>query len=308
MTLAPAALASPARIELAELIGLKQSGDSLRVGSLRGRALESGGHLSRFKGRGVEFDEARPYQPGDDLRTIDWRVTARTGKTHTKVFREERDRPVIIWLDLRKPMMFATRGAYKAVRAAQTAALIAWSTVANGDRLGGLVFSEREQFELRPRLGYRAALRLFRVLTESSFWEPVDEDGQELERQRSLLRLTRVARPGSQIFLLSDFRALAEPFERHLRQLARHSDVSLVQFFDPVEPDLPPPGSYRIHMGGGSVAIDTERARSREAYRERFQAVRAPLENLCSLPGVQLIECSTAVDPHTVLTRHFEVR
>ncbi|GIT14875.1 MAG: hypothetical protein CM1200mP36_06310 [Gammaproteobacteria bacterium] len=136
-------------------------------------------------------------------------------------------------------MMFATRGAYKAVRAAQTAALIAWSTVANGDRLGGLVFSEREQFELRPRLGYRAALRLFRVLTESSFWEPVDEGGQELERQRSLLRLTRVARPGSQIFLLSDFRALAEPFERHLRQLARHSDVSLVQFFDPVEPDCP---------------------------------------------------------------------
>ena len=86
----PATVSSPARIELAELIGLKQTGESLRVGASRVRALDAGGHISRFKGRGVEFDEARPYEPGDDLRTIDWRVTARTGKTHTKVFREER--------------------------------------------------------------------------------------------------------------------------------------------------------------------------------------------------------------------------
>jgi len=305
---APATLLSPARIELAELIGLKQAGESLRVGALRVRALDAGGHLSRFKGRGVEFDEARPYQPGDDLRTIDWRVTARTGKPHTKVFREERDRPVIIWLDLRAPMMFATRGAYKAVRAAQTAALVAWSAVANGDRLGGLVFAEHEHVELRPRLGHRAALRLFRVLTEPAFWERRDRGEREIETQHSLLRLTRVARPGSQIFLLSDFRSLGEPFERHLRQLARHSDVSLVQFFDPLERDLPPPGRYRIHMGSRSVAIDTGGVRSREAYHERFEAIRAPLENLSQLPGVQLLECPTTTDPHRVLARHFEGR
>jgi len=303
-----AAASSPARIELAELIRLKRAGESLRVGALRVRALDSGGHLSRFKGRGVEFDEARPYQPGDDLRTIDWRVTARTGKPYTKVFREERDRPVIIWLDLRKPMMFATRGAYKAVRAAQTAALVAWSAVANGDRLGGLVFSEREHVELRPRLGHRAALRLFSVLTDPAFWERENGEGRELERQRSLLRLMRVARPGSQIFLLSDFRSLADPFEDHLRQLARHSDVSLVQFFDPLERDLPPPGRYRVHMGSRSVAIDTGGVRSRESYHDRFQALRTPLENLSRLPGVQLLECSTAVDPHGVLARHFEGR
>ena len=308
MSTAGAALASPARIELAELIGLKRAGESLRVGALRVRALDSGGHLSRFKGRGVEFDESRPYEPGDDLRHMDWRVTARTGKPHTKVFREERDRPVILWLDLRRPMLFATRGAYKAVRAAQTAALVAWSAVANGDRLGGLVFSEHEHVELRPRLGHRAALRLFRVLTEPVFWAPQVRGVSEAERQRSLLRLTRVARPGSQIFLLSDFRALADSFERHLRQLARHSDVSLVQFFDPVERDLPPPGRYRIHTGSRALAIDTGGARSREAYRERFQAVKTPLENLSRLPGVQLLECSTAVDPHGVLARHFEGR
>ncbi len=119
----------------------------------RVRVVTSGGHLSPYKGRGVEFDESRPYQPGDDLRTIDWRVTARTGKPHTKVFREERNRPVFVWLDLRRPMLFATRGEFKGVRAAEMAALIAWSAVAHGDRLGGLVFSESEHHELRPALG-----------------------------------------------------------------------------------------------------------------------------------------------------------
>ena len=155
--MAVSALPSLVRASLPELIALRAAGESLNLAAMRVRALGEGGHLSPFKGRGVEYDESRLYQPGDDLRTMDWRVTARTGKPHTKIFRDERDRPVLVWLDLRRPMHFATRGAFKAVRAAQTAALISWSAVANGDRLGGLVFSEREHVEIRPGLGRRAA-------------------------------------------------------------------------------------------------------------------------------------------------------
>ena len=155
---APAqAVQSPVRVALADLLRLRAAGEAVRLTAPRVRVAASGGHLSPYKGRGVEFDESRLYQPGDDLRTIDWRVTARTGKPHTKVFREERNRPVFVWLDLRRPMLFATRGAYKGVRAAEIAALIAWSAVANGDRLGGLVFTETEHHELRPALGMRAA-------------------------------------------------------------------------------------------------------------------------------------------------------
>src|SRR4029077_9436130 len=149
---------SPVHVTLADLMRLRVAGEALQLTAPRVRVAVSGGHLSPYKGRGVEFDESRLYQPGDDLRTIDWRVTARTGKPHTKVFREERNRPVFVWLDLRRPMLFATRGAYKGVRAAEIAALIAWSAVANGDRLGGLVFSEAEHHELRPALGMGAAL------------------------------------------------------------------------------------------------------------------------------------------------------
>ena len=301
---------SPARIELAELIRLKPAGESLKIGALRVRAVDAGGYLSRLKGRGVEFDEARPYQPGDDLRTMDWKVTARTGKPHTKVFREERDRPVILWLDLRRPMLFATKGVFKAVRAAQTAALVAWSAVANGDRLGGLVFSDHEHIELRPRLGRRAALRVLRVISDTAFWDrPHPPHAAATAAQpHTLERLARVARPGSQIFLLSDFRSLDDSFERHLRRLARHSDVSLVHFFDPVERDLPPPGRYRVLSGGRSVVIDTSAAAERRAHRDRFLERCGRLASLSRTPGAQLLECATNMDPQKVLSARFAGR
>ncbi len=121
---------SPVQVALADLVRLRPAGESLRLTAPRIRVAIEGGHVSPYKGRGVEFDESRPYQPGDDLRTMDWRVTARTGKPHTKVFREERNRPVFVWLDLRRPMLFATRGAFKACAPRKSAALVAWSAVA----------------------------------------------------------------------------------------------------------------------------------------------------------------------------------
>ena len=166
---------APTSVSLGELIALKPAGEMIKLSTPRIRAVAAGGHLSPFKGRGVEFDESRPYQEGDDLRTIDWRVTARTGKPHTKVFREERNRPVILWLDLRASMMFATRGAFKSVVAARSAALIAWSAIANGDQLGGLVFSESGHEELRPRLGHRAALRLLQLIAADPAWRGADD-------------------------------------------------------------------------------------------------------------------------------------
>jgi uncharacterized protein (DUF58 family) len=238
---------SPVVVELDDLIRLRAAAETFKLSTPRVRAFAVGGHLSPFKGRGVEFDESRPYQPGDDLRTIDWRVTARTGKPYTKVFREERNRPVIVWLDLRRAMFFATRGAYKSVVAAEAAALIAWSAIGNGDQLGGLVFSEDEHHELRPRLGRRAALRVLQLIASSPVWQPGGASGQGAgDPDHALLRLTRVARPGSMMFLISDFRGLGPDTERHVKQLASHGDLFLLHVYDPVEAELPPPGRYRV--------------------------------------------------------------
>jgi uncharacterized protein (DUF58 family) len=300
---------SPARVTLADLVRLRPAGEAIQLTAPRVRVASAGGHVSPYKGRGVEFDESRPYQPGDDLRTMDWRVTARTGKPHTKVFREERNRPVFIWLDLRRPMLFATRGAFKAVRAAEMAALIAWSAVANGDRLGGLVFSETEHHEQRPALGSRAALRLLQTVCAESFWQPNGSAATaEADAERALQRLARVARPGSLIFVLSDFRRLGADAERHLRQLSGHCDLLLAHFFDAIEAELPPPGRYRIQTAGRSFAIETANDAFRRRYHEHFEARRASLRSLARAPGIRVLDCATDAEPRTLLAQQFRPR
>jgi uncharacterized protein (DUF58 family) len=300
---------SPVQVTLADLVRLRAAGESLRLAAPRIRVAVEGGHVSPFKGRGVEFDESRPYQPGDDLRTMDWRVTARTGKPHTKVFREERNRPVFIWLDLRRPMLFATRGAFKAVRAAEVAALVAWSAVANGDRLGGLVFSETEHHEHRPALGSRAALRLLQTVCTPSFWRPpATAEALETDAERALARLTRVARPGSLIFLVSDFRRLGADYERPLLELAAHCDLLLVHCYDAVEAELPPPGRYRIQSVGRSFSIETANEALRRRYHERFAERRTALETLCRMPGIRMVDCPTDADPRSILNQKFRSR
>jgi uncharacterized protein (DUF58 family) len=307
---APAqAVQSPVRVALADLLRLRAAGEAVRLTAPRVRVAASGGHLSPYKGRGVEFDESRLYQPGDDLRTIDWRVTARTGKPHTKVFREERNRPVFVWLDLRRPMLFATRGAYKGVRAAEIAALIAWSAVANGDRLGGLVFTETEHHELRPALGMRAALRLFQTISADSLWDAAARSkAPDTDADHALLRLTRVARPGSLILLISDFRRLGADAERHLRELAGHCDLVLVHVFDKIEAELPPPGRYRVVSAGRTLSIETSNDALRRKYRERFTARADALRSLASRPGIHLLECATHADARALLAQKFRQR
>lgn len=292
---------SPVAVSIEALIRQRAAGESLQITAPRVRVATAGGHQSTFKGRGIEFDESRLYQPGDDLRTIDWRVTARTGEPHTKIFREERNRPIIAWVDLRREMMFATRGVFKAVIAAESAAIVAWSAIAHGDRLGGLVFSDSDHHELRPRLGRSAALRLFQLICDS--WHaPSDEHASAAG---SLQRLSRVARPGSLVFLVSDFRDLDQDCERQLRRLAVHSDLLLMHVYDQLEAELPPPGRYRIHDGVRARPIETGNAQARERYADRFAARRERLMQLQKLPGVAVVECRTDEDPQTVLGSRF---
>ncbi len=297
---------SPVSVELADLIALRPVGEALKLPGSRVRIHSAGGHLSTFKGRGVEYDESRPYQAGDDLRTFDWRVTARTGKPHTKVYRDERNRPVLIWLDLGRSMHFATRGAYKSVIAAETAAIIAWAAVANGDRLGGLVFSGDRHRELRPRLGRRAALALLSAAADPVFHDDETADAATTSSaSQSLDRLMRVVRPGSLVFLLSDFQGLGADTERQLWQLRSHADLVLVHVHDPLEGELPPPGRYRIQQGSRTLAIDTASRAAREQYRQRSEAHRERLRAAVRPSGMHLIECATTDAPASVLAAQF---
>lgn len=276
----------PARITPAALIALARAGEQLPLRSVNIRAMQSGLYVSPFKGRGMEFDETRLYQPGDDIRGMDWKVTARTGKPHTKLFREERERPVLLGVDLRRSMFFATRGAFKSVVAARAAALLAWSTVAHGDRIGGLLFGETAHRELPPKTGKTGVLRLIQHLCHHPAWNNETpaantETGNSDLLGHALLRLLNVARPGSLIFLLSDFRGLGEQAESWLNRLARHNDVVLIHISDPLEIELPPPGRYRLSNGARDFNIDTGDNRYREIYQRRGREHIHRLQQLC---------------------------
>jgi len=279
----------------ATLITLRGAGEGLSLKAHRIAARQSGNYQSRFKGRGMEFDEARLYQPGDDVRTLDWRVTARTGKPHTKLFREERERAVITWVDMRPTMFFATRGAFKSVIAARAAALIAWSTNKQGDRLGSLVFNADNHHELRPKRGKSAVLQLLQQLSTASHWHSQHNE-PEPDANNALARLRRVAKPGSLIFLISDFRNLGPQAESHLAHLSRHNDVVLFHIHDPLEQALPERGQYRVTWGQRNSIFGSDRMSAQREYQQQFQQHCQQLQQLSRFPGIHYLSCSTTDD------------
>lgn len=287
----------------ASLIRLKRLGGDLPLRAIRVRSRSSGAYLSRLKGRGMEFDEARPYQAGDEIRNIDWRITARTGQPHSKLFREEKERVVTLWVDYRSPMYFATQGRFKSVLASEAAAMIAWSARKLGDRLGGILFSEQGHQELRPRSDERTTLRLIGMLADYSQKEPhasLPEQRREAAGN-ALLRLNRVTRPGSLVFLISDFRDLDMRTETHLTSLARHNDLILVRLFDPLEAELPRAGWYTVSDGRRFVPIDSADRARRLAHRENYLAQQAHLEQICRRHGIHLFQCATNDDLPAIL-------
>ncbi|MDX1654777.1 MAG: DUF58 domain-containing protein, partial [Candidatus Competibacteraceae bacterium] len=178
------------------MIRLRLQAPALVGGTRRALSASAGLHASRFRGRGIDFQESRNYQPGDDIRNMDWRVTARTGRPHTKLYREERERPVILLIDTGPTLFFGTRVAFKSVIAARAAALIGWAAVAAGDRVGASFFGAGPHGELRPLGGRRGALGLIRILADrlqpGDRPEPLPGDGLGA----ALGRVRRVARPG----------------------------------------------------------------------------------------------------------------
>lgn len=260
------------------------------------RAAQSGGYLSRFKGRGMEFDEARPYQPGDDVRSIDWRVTARTGRTYTKTFREERERPVFISVDYRAPMAFATRGVFKSVQAAHLAALLSWAAKDQGDRIGGQIFSDHGCLEMKPHHGKHAVLRFLNALVKPAYTVDAATD-----LAQALNRLVQHVRPGSLVYIISDFRGMNAVVENHLARLARHCDVVMLKVFDPLECELPDRGRYRFSNEQREVLIDAADKQRLRHYHQRFLEQQQNMQNLSQRFRVTLLQCSTADKPLEVL-------
>jgi len=292
--------ASPVSVSQAGLIQLNGPARGIALDVLRVKSLQSGAYVSHFRGRGMEFDESRPYQPGDDPRNIDWRVTARSTQAYTKLFREERERPVLVVVDVRSNMHFATQGSFKSVIASRAAALISWAAQHRGDRLGGLIFGDSTHRELKPKLGRQAALRYVHELVNHPDWQrsaegPANDEEPPLTRAMAVLR--RVARPGSLVVVISDFVGFSRAAQAYLTGVARHNEVLAVFVSDPLEHELPPPGRYRLVSNDVELAIDTYARTARQDYEHAFEERQHSLEKFCQRYGIHLMSISTEEDP-----------
>ena len=280
-----------------ELIQLRLKARDLRLDARQAaRSVLAGAHSSRFRGRGMDYLESRGYQAGDDIRGMDWRVTARSGRPHVKVYQEERERPVVVMVDLGPGMFFATQGAFKSVIAARAASLIGWAAVRNGDRIGALLFNGGHQ-ELRPLGGQRGVLRIIRELvkaTDPSRGMSAPPDDSHLND--ALIRLRRVARPGSLVFILSDFYAIDPDTRRHLRRLRQHNDVMACQIVDALEIAAPPPGRYAISDGSHSGILDTRSAARRQSYTDYFAGHHRAVRELMQQSNIPLLRFTTTED------------
>ena len=294
-------------IKKQNLISLSRSARQLPLKAGKIRSQWSGGYLSPFKGRGMEFDEVRPYQFGDEIRNLDWRVMARTGKPYTKMFREERERSVLLFVDLNKPMFFATQKAFKSVIASYAASLLAWSANYHGDRLGGLIFSEQQHIELRPKRGKKSVIQFIQQLVEHTAWNSAtskntvnenkdtnNTNNTDNSTEQALFRLQHVTNPGSLVFMISDFRGLSEQAKETVAQLSKHNDIVLIFVYDPIESELPPEGLYRVcNQDNNAFTLDTNNTQFRQQFHENFESRKAQLTKLCQRHGMYFLPLCT---------------
>jgi len=290
---------SGVELTLDELLRLRLNvGNSAFRQRKRVSAPRSASHRSHALGRGLDFAEVRAYQPGDDVRLIDWNVTARTNHVHTKLFEEEKERPVFIVVDFCQPMLFGTRIALKSVAAARLAAQLAWISSASGERVGGVVFAEHRHCEIKPVSGSRGTLRLLHTMIEMhgecTTQNKLQPAVAENPFGEALIRLRKIAHPGSLVFLISDFSGLSAHSEHILKWLCAHTECIAARVVDALEVRLPDSGHYPVTNGVDSGRFDAGERSVRTAHAAEFARRNAQLTRLFSGHGAYFAQYNAA--------------
>ncbi len=271
----------------------------------------SGLYASVFRGTGLNFEEVREYREGDDIRNMEWKVTARTNVPHLKIFREERERSVVLCIDRGPHMSFGTRGTFKSVQAAKAAALLGWAAARLHDRVGGMLFgnSRQEMQYFRPTKDRRALWRLLHALTQEGATEPASHDSLA----QALQRADRGTPTGSLIFVIADLNRELQGLEQILGRLCQHHTLVLLPVDDPADRELPEMGRMTfVGPDGQALEIDTDDADSRARYSQNWQQRRQRLQGLCNRLAVPLMPVATDQEIHLALThglaKHFGKR
>lgn len=297
---------TPICIDLPGLIRLQADARALRLpGAQQVRTRQSGLQASPRRGRGMAFAEVRQYQPGDDIRSIDWRVTARRQTPHTKLYEEERERPVLLICDFNRTLFFGSQGAYKQVRCAQLAALIAWLGLWAGDQIGGIVFSEQGIVVIRPARRKKSVLRLLDTLAQfqhgpdtlQTASEAAPDQPTPIDLDRALREARRVAHTGSRIFVISDFMGVSEETSGLLGALARHNSVTALRIVDPLEQALPSHGRFAVAGPDGPVWFNGSDPRFQKAFAAKVRDHETTIERCFRTAQVTSFPIITGDDP-----------
>jgi uncharacterized protein (DUF58 family) len=287
--------------DLVELLALRAQARGLNLRAHRpALARLQGGHRSAARGRGIEFEEVRPYAAGDDARSIDWRVTARRGKPHTKVFREDRERPVWLLADLHAGLYFGSRRQLKSALLLRAAALLGWAAALDGDRLGAVVGERHGGIRiLPPRSRQSGILPVLQALVDAQPRAPAAAQPGTLGS--ALATLERLVQPGSLVLVLSDFSHLDESAGQRLTGLALRCDCRLLWLTDPLEVQGLPAGEYRVGLPGRLWWLDG--AGSRGPWRAAWSAREQHLQTVARRLSVPLTRLDTAEAVDRVLPR-----
>jgi uncharacterized protein (DUF58 family) len=220
-------------------------------------SLLAGRRGSRMRGRGLNFEELRNYVPGDDIRVIDWRVTARTQKPYVRVYTEERDRATLVVVDQRVNMFFGSRVSMKSVIAAETAALTAWRVFQQGDRIGAFIFNDKTTNEISPRRSRGTVLRILETLVQQNKLLHVTYDSEPAAPRLNqvLQKVAQLAKRDHLIVIASDFDGANERTRDLLLRLSQHNDVIAILTYDPLAVRLPPAGQLVVSDGELQVEI-----------------------------------------------------
>ena len=287
-------------VDLEQLIALEQKG---RKVSLLPRqpvhSLLSGRYASRMRGRGLNFEEIRDYRSGDDVRSIDWKVTARLQSPHVRAFDEERDRQGLLVVDQRLSMFFGTRRAMKSVTAAEIAAVVAWRILSVGDRVGGIVFNDRSIEEVRPQRSRRIVLQYLTKLAEQNQALGV---GRGITRDATMLnravdRIRRVAPHDATVVIFSDFDGADETTRHAIAALAAHNTVIAVLIHDPSQSELPAAGRMTVTDGELQIALDVAHGSTRQNILDMSKTRLRSVFEWTRDFGVPVLPLSTAEEP-----------
>lgn len=260
----------------------------------------AGNHASRLRGRGLNFDELRRYQPGDDLRHLDWRASLRTGKPVVRTFTEERDRPALIVVDQRMSMFFGSQRSFKSAVAAELAALAAWMVFHAGDRVGGLVFNDQRIDSIAPlRSRKRVEALLSRVVQQNRALNAGNPDGEDEDQlDKALQRCLGVAGHDHLICIVSDFAGAGERTLQLMRQLSAHNDVIALQVYDPLALKLPNNGRLLVTQGELQVELAIEKRNVHQPLGDFLSGRLKDVATLLRRSQVPLMMISTAEDAH----------